>query len=364
VRRRPARLGEPTTSPASLPVGDLADRSSATSATSPDSDFAADSLVTQRSPTAISHAGPLIDRTAAGTVSYYIITMRCNYHMRSARTAAPPALADMDTPDLKAEVRGFWDAASCGEVYADGLTADQRFRQHAAARYSLEPYIHRFARFEDGAGEDVLEIGVGMGADHLEWAKSGPRHLAGVDLTPRAVAWTSQRLATYGFASELKEGDAERLPFQDNSFGIVYSWGVLHHSPDTSQAFREAHRVLRPGGTLRAMIYHRPSIVGLMLWARYSLATGHPACSLTEVYARHLESPGTKGYTVAEARHLVAPFGACKINSAVSFGDLLLGEVGQQHTGRALTIAKRFWPRPLVRRLPVLGLLLLIEATK
>jgi SAM-dependent methyltransferase len=270
----------------------------------------------------------------------------------------------MDMPDLKAEVRGFWDAASCGEVYAQGLSTEQRFCEHAEARYRLEPYIRSFARFEEGSDQDVLEIGVGMGADHLEWARSGPRRLAGVDLTPRAVAWTAQRLATYGFASDLEEADAERLPFPDNSFGIVYSWGVLHHSPDTLQAFTEAHRVLRPGGILRVMIYHRPSVVGLMLWARYGLAAGHPACSLTDVYARHLESPGTKGYTVAEGRHLVAPFAAAEIRSAISFGDLLLGEVGQQHSGRGLTIAKRLWPRPLVRRLPALGLLLLIEARK
>jgi hypothetical protein len=112
------------------------------------------------------------------------------------------------------------------------------------------------------------------------------------------------------------------------------------------------------------MIYHRPSVVGLMLWARYGLATGHPARSLTDVYARHLESPGTKGYSIAEARSLVAPFGACKIRSAVSFGDLLLGEAGQQHAGLGLTLAKKFWPRPVIRQLPLLGLYLLIEAKK
>jgi SAM-dependent methyltransferase len=270
----------------------------------------------------------------------------------------------MDIVAQKAEVRGFWNAGSCGEVYAAGLAAEEGFRTHAEARYRLEPYIRDFARFEEGSGQDVLEIGVGMGADHLEWARSGPRRLAGIDLTDRAVAWTTQRLATYGFEPEVQEADAEHLPFPDDSFDIIYSWGVLHCSPDTQQAFREAHRVLRPGGTLRAMIYHRPSMVGLMLWARYGLAAGRPGRSLNDVYTHHLESPGTKGYTVAGARRLVAQFGACDVRCIVSFGDLLLGEVGQQHSSRMLTIAKRFWPRPLIRRLPTLGLYLLIEAKK
>jgi len=271
---------------------------------------------------------------------------------------------DMGLDAHKAEVRRFWEAASCGEVYAEGDTAEDQLRQNGEARYRLEPYIHEFARFWEGAGQDVLEIGVGMGADHLEWARSGPHHLAGIDLTPRAVSWTAQRLDTFGLKSDLREGDAENLPFADGSFSIVYSWGVLHHSPDTPRAFLEAHRVLRPGGTLRVMIYHRPSIVGAMLWARYGLATGHPARSMQEIYSHHLESPGTKGYTVSEARRLVAPFSQCDIRCAISFADLLQGEVGQQHASPVLTLARRFWPRPLIRRMPKLGLLLLIEARK
>jgi SAM-dependent methyltransferase len=266
--------------------------------------------------------------------------------------------------DEKVAVHDFWDAGSCGEVYAGGESAEERFRTHSDTRYRLEPYIRDFARFEEGTGQDVLEIGVGMGADHLEWAKSCPHRLTGVDLTPRAVAWTTKRLTTYGFEPEVQEADAERLPFPDDSFDIVYSWGVLHCSPDTPQAFREAYRVLRPGGTLRAMIYHRPSIVGLMLWARYGLGAGHPFRGLNDIYTHHLESPGTKGYTVIEARRLVTPFGGVQVRCIVSFGDLLLGEVGQQHRSRGLTVAKRLWPRPLIRRLPALGLYLLIEAKK
>jgi SAM-dependent methyltransferase len=267
-------------------------------------------------------------------------------------------------PDLKSAVREFWNSAPCGYTYTRGDTAGEGLRRQAEARYRLEPYIRDFARFEEGARRDVLEVGVGMGADHLEWAKSGPRRLAGVDLAPSAVAWTIQRLRSCGYTPEVQVGDAENLPFPENSFDIVYSWGVIHHSPDTPRAFQEAHRVLRPGGIFRAMIYHRPSFVGLMLWARYGLAAGRPVRSIADIYARHLESPGTKGYTVNEASLLAAPFAACKIRPEISFGDLLLGEAGQRHASNALAIARRVWPRPLIRRLPALGLLLLIEARK
>jgi hypothetical protein len=122
--------------------------------------------------------------------------------------------------------------------------------------------------------------------------------------------------------------------------------------------------VLRPGGTLRAMIYHRPSLVGLMLWLRYGLAAGHPRRSLSDLYAHHLESPGTKGYTLAGARRLVSDFRASDVRRKVSFGDLLQGEAGQRHRGHALSLARRIWPRPVIRRFPALGLYLLIEATK
>jgi ubiquinone/menaquinone biosynthesis C-methylase UbiE len=121
---------------------------------------------------------------------------------------------------------------------------------------------------------DVLEVGVGMGADHLEWARHMPRSLSGIDLTERAIAHTATRLALYGLRSDLRVADAEKLPFRDASFDLVYSWGVLHHSPDTPRAVREVLRVLRPGGLARVMIYHAHSMVGYMLWLRYC----SPAC--------------------------------------------------------------------------------------
>src|SRR6185437_11877628 len=230
--------------------------------------------------------------------------------------------------DPKARVQEFWDAASCGEVYASGATDRERYESQANARYSLEPYIADFARFATGCGRDVLEVGVGMGADHADWARCDPRTLTGIDLTPRAIGHTKTRLTILDRTSRLLVGDAENLPFPDESFDLVYSWGVLHHSPDTAKAVREVHRVLRPGGHARIMIYHSRSIVGALLWMRYGLLARQPGVGLERIYAEHLESPGTKAYSVRDAQTLTAMFDTCRVSTQLSFGDLLMGEVG------------------------------------
>jgi len=278
--------------------------------------------------------------------------------------SSPPNPIDQ-TSASKDEVREFWNQQSCGEVYAEGTSLAEQLRAQANARYVLEPYLPGFARFADGAGKDVLEIGVGMGADHREWAQHGPRTLTGVDLTPRAVEFTRQRLALEGLRSDVRVADAEQLPFAASSFDLVYSWGVLHHSPDTARAIDEVWRVLRPGGRARIMIYHRWSLVGLMLWTRYALLRGHPGVGMDEIYARHLESPGTKAYSVREGEALFSRFAQASVRSQLSLGDLLDGEVGQRHQGPALRLAKKLWPRRAIQRaLPRWGLFLLIDAVK
>jgi ubiquinone/menaquinone biosynthesis C-methylase UbiE len=247
-------------------------------------------------------------------------------------------------------------------VYATGDSLAARLDAQARTRYELEPYIHDFACFADARDKDVLEIGVGMGVDHLEFAKASPRSLTGIDLTPRAIELTQARLGGYGLMSRLECGDAEHLPFADNSFDVVYSWGVLHHSPDTPRAIAEVSRVLRPGGVARIMIYHYWSITGYLLWLRYGLVAGR---SLGEVYAKYLESPGTKAYTIKEARVMFRDFRPVSAWSQLSFGDLLQGAAGQRHDSPLLRLAKRIWPRTLIRRLLSRhGLMLLVEARK
>ena len=261
-------------------------------------------------------------------------------------------------------VREFWEEAACGEeLYLHGSDTAS-YELQATQRYELEPYICEFAEFDAAKGKRVLEIGVGLGADHQRFAEAGAE-LYGVDLTARAVEHTRLRLSAYGLSSNVNIGDAERLEFPTDFFDRVYSWGVLHHSPETSHAVSEVWRVLKPSGKAHIMIYHKWSLVGLMLWVRYALLRLRPWLSLRDVYARYLESPGTKAYTVREAKHLFSQFRSVEVATVLTHGDLLESQAGQRHNGLVLSIARRIWPREALRRFaPNLGLFMLIRATK
>jgi ubiquinone/menaquinone biosynthesis C-methylase UbiE len=264
----------------------------------------------------------------------------------------------------KKAVLDFWDQASCGEaLYLSDLNRDAYLAQ-ARQRYALEPYIEQFADFSGAKGKKVLEIGVGLGADHQRFAEAGAK-LWGIDLTPRAIEHARRRFSALGLDSNLSVGDAENLSFDDSQFDIVYSWGVLHHSPDTPRAVSEAWRVLRPDGVAKIMIYHKWSLVGYMLWLRYALMTLRPWLSLEQIYSRYLESPGTKAYSVRNARKMFSAFRSVDIGVVLTHGDLLESAAGQRHQGSLLAVARRVWPRKLLKRWAKRhGLFMMIRAIK
>jgi SAM-dependent methyltransferase len=129
------------------------------------------------------------------------------------------------------------------------LVDEDRYQRYA-------PWLVSTARFKRFANQDVLEVGCGLGTDLAQFALVGAR-VTGIDLVPRHLALTRQRFRIAGLDVRLARADAEALPFAAESFDAVYSFGVLHHTPDMNAALSEIHRVLRPGGRIIVGVYYR-----------------------------------------------------------------------------------------------------------
>src|SRR5262249_39123603 len=106
--------------------------------------------------------------------------------------------------------------------------------------------------------------------------------------------------------------DAESLPFESDSFDVVYSWGVLHHTPDTARALKEVRRVLRPAGEARIMLYALDSPFAPGGWLR-PIARARGPMSIRHAIARGLESPGTQAFTPGEIRRLFGAFEVVRV---------------------------------------------------
>jgi ubiquinone/menaquinone biosynthesis C-methylase UbiE len=159
------------------------------------------------------------------------------------------------------EVRSFWNENPCQANLSDSDDKRRYFQEISDKRYGgREWHVPTVANFKGFRGQEVLEIGCGIATDGLEFARNGANY-NGVDLTPQAIEMAKERFRLFGVQGRFEVANAEEgLPFPDNSFDHVYSFGVIHHSPTPQRIVREIHRVLRKGGTFTVMLYNRSSI--------------------------------------------------------------------------------------------------------
>lgn len=210
---------------------------------------------------------------------------------------------------LKNEVKAFWNRQSCDTQYAQSEKFTRGyFEQIEQWRYADQPFIHSFAQFTRWHGKRVVEVGFGAGTDFIQWLRAGAL-ASGVDLTEEALANLSHRIDVYELPQpeSLKVADAENLPFASNSFDLGYSWGVLHHTPDTEKAISELARVVRPGGEIKIMLYNRLSFCAYRCWLKNAALRGRPWKSVYWALWNHMESLGTKAYTRNEIKRMLAP---------------------------------------------------------
>ncbi len=224
----------------------------------------------------------------------------------------------------KVRAREQWSQDPCGAEFdrEHELGTREFFDSIERHRYTeYAPWMPRVMGFDKFRGARLLEIGCGMGTDLLQFARGGAR-CTGVDLTPRSVEITRHRFGLYGMNGDFMLADGEQLPFASESFDVVYSNGVLHHTPDTAGAIREVHRVLRPGGVAKVMLYHRHS---LNYWFEIVLRRGllggeflrgrsaEEIMSRVVEFSDHGARPLVKVYSREQARELFKQFSEVEV---------------------------------------------------
>lgn len=217
----------------------------------------------------------------------------------------------------EAEVQSFWQLHPCGDHLVGGLHsgfADDYvsfFDAYDQWRYQHERHILACLDLTDWNGKRVLEIGLGQGAESEQLIRRGARW-SGLDLTSESVDRVTARLTLRALPfDDVRQGSVLRIPWPDNSFDMVFSHGVLHHVPQIQAAQSEIHRVLRPGGTLVAMLYARRSLnfqLSIRLVRRAALALAYPfrasglvqRSSMLEQHLQNAERTGLRRYLALE----------------------------------------------------------------
>lgn len=208
------------------------------------------------------------------------------------------------------QVKDYWNARPCNLRHGTApVGTKEYFDQVEARKYMVEPHIPGFAQFERWKGKKVLEIGCGLGTDTVNFARAGAQVTA-VELSEKSLELARKRAEVFGLTDRIRffSGNAEELSrfLPQEQYDLVYSFGVIHHSPHPDQIVRETFRYLKPGGQMRIMVYHHRS--WKVLWILLTYGKGR-FWRLRELVARNSEAqtgcPITYTYTRPEGRQLL-----------------------------------------------------------
>jgi 2-polyprenyl-3-methyl-5-hydroxy-6-metoxy-1,4-benzoquinol methylase len=209
-----------------------------------------------------------------------------------------------------ADVQRYWDARPCNIRHsAKPLGSKEYFDEVEARKYFVEPHIPAFAEFDRWRGKRVLEVGCGIGTDSINFARAGAQ-LTAVELSGESLRIAEQRAEVMGVGDRIRfvQANAEELTsaLDDESYDVVYSFGVIHHTPHPERALAEMRALTAPGGTLKLMVYHRRS--WKVFWIVAAQGRGR-FWKTDELVARYSEAetgcPVTYSYTCSSGRGLV-----------------------------------------------------------
>jgi len=207
-------------------------------------------------------------------------------------------------------VQEYWDRRPCNIRHSPKpLGTREYFDEVEARKYFVEPHIPVFAQFEHWHRKKVLEIGCGIGTDTISFAKHGASVTA-VDLSDKSLAVAKQRAKVYGLQARIQfyQGSAEQLDqiVPVEPYDLIYSFGVIHHTPHPERVMAQIRQYSRPGSTIKIMVYHRYAWKVFWIFLRYGKGR---VWRLAELVARNSEAetgcPVTYTYSRRNARMLL-----------------------------------------------------------
>jgi SAM-dependent methyltransferase len=207
-------------------------------------------------------------------------------------------------------VKAYWDRRPCNIRHSPRPVGTKEYFEEVEARkYFVEPHIPRFAEFERWRGKKVLEIGCGIGTDTINFARHGA-WVTAVDLSEKSLSIARQRADVYGMRERIRfyVGDSEDLCsfLPCETYDLIYSFGVIHHTPHPERVLAELRHYARQGSTIKIMLYHHHSWKVLQILLTRGKGR---AWRLKELVAQHSEAqtgcPVTYTFTRREARALL-----------------------------------------------------------
>ncbi len=187
-------------------------------------------------------------------------------------------------------VKAYWDSRPCN-IRHSRLPVGSReyFDEVEARKYYVEPHIPGFAQFERWRGKRVLEVGCGIGTDTINFARAGAIVTA-VDLSTESLALARKRAEVFGLADRIQFHcvDAERLgsSVAPEHYDLVYSFGVIHHTPEPARAVAEIRKFMSVNSEFRMMVYARDSWKRIMIDAGLDQPEAQSGCPVAYTYSR------------------------------------------------------------------------------
>jgi SAM-dependent methyltransferase len=209
------------------------------------------------------------------------------------------------------QVGAYWNARPCNLRHSpQPVGSPEYFAEMEARKYLVEPHIPAFADFARWRGKRVLEIGCGLGTDTINFARAGAQVTA-VDLSEASLTLARRRSELSGLDITFYQGNAEELtafvPLE--TYDLVYSFGVIHHTPHPRRVIEEIRRYLHQDSLLKFMVYHRHSWKVFWILMKYGKGA---FWNLEELVARHSEAqtgcPITYTYTRSSIKELLSGF--------------------------------------------------------